>query len=115
MCPQRNTIVQYRFCDATEPRYYRVDISFRETQASLSKQCVRLSIKGFMSSTIGKSPPNNRKPIEPTIRRVAQYVRMSTDHQRYSIESQMAAIAEYAHCNEMTVVHTYPWKRRRTL
>ncbi|MDO8875187.1 MAG: recombinase family protein [Pseudolabrys sp.] len=60
-----------------------------------------------MASTIGKSRSNNSKSIEPVFRRVAQYVRMSTDHQRYSIESQVAAIAEYALCNEMTVIKTY--------
>ena len=37
---------------------------------------------------------------------------MSTDHQRYSIESQTSAIAEYAICNEMSVVRTYADKGR---
>ena len=38
----------------------------------------------------------NRLPQSPTIRRAAQYVRMSTDYQRYSIENQAAVIATYA-------------------
>lgn len=38
---------------------------------------------------------------------VAQYVRMSTDHQRYSTENQRDAIAAYAAQNGMVVVQTY--------
>ena len=38
---------------------------------------------------------------------VAQYVRMSTDHQRYSIENQSALIQEYAAAHDMAVVRTY--------
>ena len=37
----------------------------------------------------------------------AQYVRMSTEHQQYSIENQMAAIAEYAASHDFEVVCTY--------
>ena len=59
-----------------------------------------------------KPPSNVRTSIRPAIHRVAQYVRMSTDHQRYSIESQIKAIAEYAFCNEMIVVRTYADKGR---
>jgi len=39
--------------------------------------------------------PNTRTSEAENIR-AAQYVRMSTDHQRYSIENQAAAIAAYA-------------------
>ena len=39
--------------------------------------------------------------------RAAQYVRMSTDHQRYSIENQAAAIAAYAQQRNLTIVRTY--------
>ena len=35
-------------------------------------------------------------PQAQKMRRAAQYVRMSTDYQRYSIENQAAAIAAYA-------------------
>lgn len=38
---------------------------------------------------------------------VAQYVRMSTEHQRYSTENQAAAIAEYARRHGMRIVRTY--------
>lgn len=38
---------------------------------------------------------------------VAQYVRMSTDHQRYSTENQRDAIASYAAEHGMVVIRTY--------
>lgn len=37
----------------------------------------------------------------------AQYLRMSTEHQRYSIENQKAAIEEYAKQNYLRIVSTY--------
>src|SRR5271157_5988819 len=39
--------------------------------------------------------------------RAAQYVRMSTEHQQYSIENQQAVIAEYSEQHGFTVVCTY--------
>jgi len=39
--------------------------------------------------------------------RSAQYVRMSTEHQKYSTTNQIAGIAEYASRHGMTVVRTY--------
>lgn len=39
--------------------------------------------------------------------RAAQYVRMSTDMQRYSIQNQAAAIAAYAQDKNLTIVRTY--------
>src|SRR3569833_435602 len=39
--------------------------------------------------------------------RAAQYVRMSTDHQRYSIDNQVSAIASYAAQNNIEIVRTY--------
>jgi DNA invertase Pin-like site-specific DNA recombinase len=39
--------------------------------------------------------------------RAAQYVRMSTDYQRYSIENQAAVIAAYAQVHGLTIVRTY--------
>ena len=39
--------------------------------------------------------------------RAAQYVRMSTDLQRYSIQNQAAAIAAYAQQRNLTIVRTY--------
>jgi len=37
----------------------------------------------------------------------AQYIRMSTEHQQYSLENQKAVISEYASQHGMTVVKTY--------
>lgn len=37
----------------------------------------------------------------------AQYLRMSTEHQRYSLENQRAAISEYAEMRGFAVVRTY--------
>jgi hypothetical protein len=37
----------------------------------------------------------------------AQYVRMSTDYQRYSIENQAAVIATYAQLHHLLIVRTY--------
>jgi DNA invertase Pin-like site-specific DNA recombinase len=39
--------------------------------------------------------------------RGAQYVRMSTEHQKYSTENQADAIAQYAAANGITIVRTY--------
>ena len=41
------------------------------------------------------------------IRRAAMYVRMSTDHQKYSTENQADAIREYAERNHIQIVKTY--------
>jgi DNA invertase Pin-like site-specific DNA recombinase len=40
-------------------------------------------------------------------RRAAQYVRMSTDYQKYSPENQAAAIAAYAAQRNLEIVRTY--------
>lgn len=39
--------------------------------------------------------------------RAAQYVRMSTEYQRYSIENQAAVIAAYAQAHNLKIVRTY--------
>ena len=38
---------------------------------------------------------------------VAQYVRMSTEHQRYSTDNQSLAISEYAAAHKMRIIKTY--------
>ena len=40
-------------------------------------------------------------------RQVAQYMRMSTEHQRYSIQNQADAIGRYAAAHKMTICRTY--------
>jgi DNA invertase Pin-like site-specific DNA recombinase len=44
---------------------------------------------------------------EPRAIRAAEYVRMSTDHQRYSTENQADAIRHYAVVRGFTIVRTY--------
>jgi len=39
--------------------------------------------------------------------RAAKYVRMSTEHQKYSIENQGEAIARYAAQRKLALVRTY--------
>ena len=46
--------------------------------------------------------PQSQKPL-----RAAQYVRMSTDYQKYSIENQAAVIAAYAQLHMLSIVRTY--------
>lgn len=52
-------------------------------------------------------PPSAGRPL-----RAAQYVRMSTEHQRYSTENQRAAIGVYAVHRDIEIVRTYEdWSR----
>ena len=46
--------------------------------------------------------PSTEVPIQ-----AAQYVRMSTEHQQYSIDNQSEAIKRYAEEHRMKVVRTY--------
>jgi DNA invertase Pin-like site-specific DNA recombinase len=50
-----------------------------------------------------------RQPLQPAAPQihVAEYVRMSTDHQRYSIANQSALLHAYAAANEMRIVQSY--------
>jgi DNA invertase Pin-like site-specific DNA recombinase len=45
-------------------------------------------------------------PTPPAVR-VAAYVRMSTEHQPYSIYNQMTAIQQYADAHVLVIVRTY--------
>jgi DNA invertase Pin-like site-specific DNA recombinase len=49
------------------------------------------------------------------VRRAAQYLRMSTDLQKYSIENQAAAIAAYAARRNISIVRTYADRGRSGL
>jgi DNA invertase Pin-like site-specific DNA recombinase len=49
----------------------------------------------------------NRLPQSQKMHRAAQYVRMSTDYQQYSIENQAVVIATYADLHKLTIVRTY--------
>jgi len=74
--------------------------------------------------SVGDAPNTfSRESSLPVLRRAAQYVRMSTDHQHYSIQGQKEAIAEYALHHDLQIVRTYAdesksgltIKRRRAL
>lgn len=49
----------------------------------------------------------NGRSSEPQPVRAAEYVRMSTDHQRYSTENQSEAIRDYARARGIEIVRTY--------
>ncbi len=49
------------------------------------------------------------------IKHAAQYLRMSTEHQQYSLENQDAAIGRYAQTHGFSVVRTYSDSRRSGL
>ena len=53
------------------------------------------------------SKPNHQPPANGKPKRAAQYLRMSTDHQKYSTENQADAIAEFARSRGMEIVKTY--------
>jgi DNA invertase Pin-like site-specific DNA recombinase len=50
-----------------------------------------------------------RRTVQPpsTLRRAAQYVRMSTEHQQYSIANQSAALALYGAAHEIGIVRSF--------
>jgi hypothetical protein len=50
---------------------------------------------------------NDRLPQSQKMHRAAQYVRMSTDYQQYSIQNQAVVIATYAELHKLTIVGTY--------
>jgi DNA invertase Pin-like site-specific DNA recombinase len=59
-------------------------------------------------------PPEPKGPADSTdeiattpLSRVAQYVRMSTEHQQYSTENQSDIIQRYAESRKMEIVETY--------
>lgn len=55
-----------------------------------------------------RDPGSGGRAGEPAARRrAAEYVRMSTEHQKYSTENQADAIREYAQKHDMEIVRTY--------
>jgi len=48
-----------------------------------------------------------RLPSKPVLTLAAKYVRMSTEHQQYSIDNQADAISRYARDHNMEIVRTY--------
>lgn len=54
-----------------------------------------------------ENAPNPGGTDAPTLRRAAQYIRMSTEHQQYSTENQSDVIREYARKRGLEIVRTY--------
>ena len=50
---------------------------------------------------------NNSTPIQGTLLRAAEFVRMSTEHQQYSTENQGDKIREFATRRGIEIVKTY--------
>src|SRR3984957_10930087 len=50
---------------------------------------------------------SSRPPSRSEVSRVAEYVRMSTEHQQYSTENQGQVIRQYAERRGMNIVRTY--------
>src|ERR1700678_953073 len=50
---------------------------------------------------------NRQTPPDPGPTLAAKYVRMSTEHQQYSIDNQVEAISRYARDHHMEIVRTY--------
>ena len=59
-----------------------------------------------MNQTTLPFPQGEDKKLKPP-RRAAMYMRMSTEHQKYSIENQTAAISEYATKHGIEIVTEY--------
>jgi hypothetical protein len=78
---------------------------------SKAKLPIEVSLRGVhqAESTMGKEliVKKSKLPQSPTARRAAQYVRMSTKNQRYSIENQSAVIGTYANLHQLSIVRTY--------
>lgn len=54
-----------------------------------------------------RSEPRTGIPMAMPLVRAAEYVRMSTEHQKYSTENQAEAIREYATRRGFVIVRTY--------
>lgn len=61
----------------------------------------------FLLLVISQGMPKMRRTDKTPTIRAAEYVRMSTEHQRYSIGNQAEAIRRYAEAHGMEVVRTY--------
>ncbi len=65
-----------------------------------------------MSELTGQYP---REYLRPHANKAAMYVRMSTDHQKYSTENQIDAIRKYASLKNWEIVTTYADKGKSGL
>jgi len=51
--------------------------------------------------------PTSKETSSVRDRSAAVYIRMSTDHQKFSVENQLVLLASYAQKNELTIVETF--------
>lgn len=63
--------------------------------------------RGFLALPARYSSRTANHGAAPVVTRAAQYVRMSTEHQKYSTENQSDAIREYAEKRNIQIVRTY--------
>ena len=54
-----------------------------------------------------QKPPFGDENAEQKPRRTAMYVRMGTEHQQYSVESQVVVIREYAFRRGIKIIGNY--------
>lgn len=66
----------------------------------------RVLVEHGRAKAVDRDILNDKLSISQPVR-AAEYVRMSTDHQRYSTENQAEAIREYARARGIEVVRTY--------
>lgn len=67
---------------------------------------LRVGLESILTGETKHNPDNNAETgAEKT--RAAEYVRMSTEHQKYSTENQSDAIQKYAEHHNMRIVRTY--------
>jgi hypothetical protein len=73
----------------------------------LNESAARSSLRGRSTMANALVVHKDRLPQSRKMHRAAQYVRMSTDYQQYSIENQAVVIATYAELHKLTIVRTY--------
>lgn len=82
--------------------YYLDHHGLRYCAASMcQRECRRLRIQAGAQQE-ADIPATARNPIS-----AACYIRMSTEHQNYSLEHQLKAISEYASAHGLEVVRHY--------
>ena len=82
----------------------REDVSLRASVADLDYMARCVGDRMMVNALV---PQKSWLPKAQRARRAAQYVRMSTDYQQYSIANQMAVIGAYAQRAELEIVRTY--------
>lgn len=76
-------------------------LAFHELFGSVPKQ----DDEQFMGSDT--NDPHQTSALQGARLRAASYVRMSTEHQRYSIENQVDVISNYAKSHNMEIIRQY--------